>query len=457
MMMTNLLFTAGTAPAGIVYDGEDSPIEFVTKFTDWCICTGLKKQGQAIALLKASLKNGSSPRLWFEDRERKSPFPDLETAVKELVRKFYTNEMKQQEIREVDEPSFVQEQNESVDSFVGRFNEARLRCDRGRKALNLPERSEEEHCFNFRGKVLPYLQAELKRFNIAMGVKFPTLIKHLKNYEGARKEEVVHSVSRVRGRERTDETHRATKHPRLNTGEPDRYHSTHDHTINSLQAQVEEKDRELRQMRAEREQKQRVREEQLRGEAEEAQRKARETQMVHQITRAVRDELQQQGSASNNTGQRGRQGTRQLQDVQCFRCNQMGHYAAACPQNGANQRQTPNNRTRHQHRSQPRTGRTETDRCIKCGGAPHTDVRQECPAWEAKCGKCSYIGHFTSACQRRSPPGTQNGPGPRRNDNRNAQPDNNALMRQIQALQQENRQILNSLAIVDNNNPGNAQ
>ena len=486
--------------SGLAYDGHTAPSEFVVHFQDWLSGANLNKQDnnhiRRLALLKQSLKPRSRAHRWFEAKQQSgTPFATLTQALEGINEKFYTSGMQAREMQEIDDPSFIQEDSETVQDFSSRFTVAMIASERGRAALRMGPRSEAEYGLSFRRKLLPYLQADLQRFNIAFDKTVEELTAQLEHYERAD-----HTINQYRrmGQLRA-EAHgikRAAEREEDNP-RPNKTHVLAPITEASLLAEqvARQKVQIERMTRAEEERKQQ-RNEQLRLEAEEARHRGATRDMIAQVSQVVRQEVQ---SHMQNTGEVP-QTRPQTQDhgrgPKCYSCGENGHMSRDC-QNGVRcytcgrAGHTSRNCTQNRYQRQP--GRTSVNdrnnrrQCYNCGRDGHDSrdcrsrpsntqnrgnchrcgqrgyhVTRDCPAWGTTCGRCGGQNHTARCCTTRQASGQNvnrdNQRDARGGRSRNEQSTDNALMqrmgRAMEGIQAQNQRIMQSLHMVDNTPSG---
>ena len=422
----------------LAYDGWSSPREFITQLRDWMSVVGMRMDNEQrlLAIFKQSLKANGRARGWFELKQASmTPLATLQQAEDALVAKFYTTEMKTAEMNEVMDPSFVQDENESIDEFAVRFTEARVKCERASTALGMGARSETDYGFLFRQKVLPYLQAELQRFNVELDKSVEELTDRLRGFERAvLTSNQVQSVSQMRkfsvkrhAEESVDGQHRdkIQRHETVHQVNMMSSPGVHNPEMAQLQARVAEQEAELSRVRREEDARRLAQEEKLRSQSEQARQQANNRALVAQVTEVVRDELRGNQQLQNRDG-----GTHP--DIRCYSCQGHGHFARDCPRGQQNVPRCFKCAERG-HKTyecpQGRGGRSaggqgRMQRCASCGTAGHHErdcfrgrdsasVRERCsgcdsvhaayncPARDNRCDRCGGFGHFSRCCRTR--------------------------------------------------------
>ena len=365
--------------SGLAYDGHTTPSEFVVQFQDWLSGANLNKQDgnhiRRLALLKQSLKPLSRARIWYEARQQSStPFTTLSEALDGIQAKFYTTGMQAREMQEIDDPSFIQEDSETVQDFSSRFTAAMIASERGRAALRMGPRSEAEYGLSFRRKLLPYLQADLQRFNIAYDKTVEELTVQLEHYERA-----VHTINQYRRIGQLRAEAHGFKRAAVREDDSPRPNKTHvlapilgaEEKSILLAEQVARQQVQIERMTRAEEDRKRQRSEQLRLEAEEARQRGLTQNMIAQITERVRGELQ---GHQQWQGQQGRDGGAHA-ELRCFTCHTQGHFARDC--------------------------RERNDNCHRCGMQRHRPPDWQCPAYQSQCRTCGGAGHFEKVCLAR--------------------------------------------------------
>ena len=280
------------------------------------------------------------------------------------------------------DPSFVQEETEGVDDFAVRFTEARVKCERASQSLGLGARSETDYGFLFRQKVLPYLQADLQRFDVKLDQTADQLTDKLRGFERALlTSNQVQNVSQMRqlsAKRHAGESVDSQNRAKVQRVEPVQQVSmlsapSHNDEVLRLRARVAEQETELQRRRdacrLAQENKLRVQHEQDNNLA-----------IIAQITEVVRSEMRGNQQWHEQQGRSG--GPRA--DMRCNSCQEHGHVARDCRQGGQQQQSRPGPRN-----------------CHRCGMQRHRPPAWECPAYQSQCGRCGGRGHFEEVCPER--------------------------------------------------------